>query len=59
MFYILLLEPVLENIKIAENIELNKEETEYEVEKILRHKRVNGKPHYLVKWKGYSISENL
>ncbi|BAE56502.1 unnamed protein product [Aspergillus oryzae RIB40] len=58
VFHISLLEPAPENAKIAENIELDEEGTEYEVEKILKHKRVNGKPHYLVKWKGYSTSEN-
>ena len=49
MFYILLLKPTPEKAKIAENIELNEEGTEYEVEKILKYKRVNRKPHYLVK----------
>ncbi|GMG17194.1 unnamed protein product [Aspergillus oryzae] len=58
VFHILLLEPAPENAKIAENIELDEEGTEYKVEKILKYKQVNGKPHYLVKWKGYSTSEN-
>lgn len=31
---------------------------EYEVEEILSKKMVKGKPFYLVKWKGYSASEN-
>lgn len=31
---------------------------EYEVEKILSTKRIRGKPHYLVKWKGYGDHEN-
>ena len=38
VFYISLLEPVPEKAKIAENIELDEEGTEYEVEKILKYK---------------------
>ena len=49
IFYISLLEPAPENTKIAKNIELDKEEIEYKVKKILKYKQVNGKPHYLVK----------
>lgn len=39
--------------------ELVKGEEEWEVEAILKHKRVRGgKFHYLVKWKDYPSSEN-
>ena len=58
-FHILLLEPAPENAKLAINVEIEEEtENEYEVERILNMKRVNGRPHYLVKWKGYDTSEN-
>ena len=49
MFYILLLKSILENTKIAENIELDKEKIEYKVKKILKYKWVNRKLYYLVK----------
>jgi hypothetical protein len=59
VFHISLLEPALENAKIAENVEINDDtEQEYEVEQILDNKQVSGKPYYLVKWKGYNTSEN-
>lgn len=32
--------------------------SEYEVEKILDHKKIRGVQHYLVKWLGYSNEEN-
>jgi transposase InsO family protein len=58
-FHISLLEPAPENAKLATNVEIEEEaENEYEVEDILSMKRVSGKPHYLVKWKGYDTSEN-
>lgn len=59
VFHISLLEPAPKNAKIAENVEIDDDtELEYEVEQILDHKRVSGKPYYLVKWKGYDTSEN-
>jgi len=36
-------------------VELDKE---YQVENILKKWMVSGKTHYLIKWKGYNISEN-
>ena len=57
VFYISLLEPALQNAQTVENIKI-KDNDEYEVEKILKQKRVNGQPFYLVKWKGYDTSEN-
>ena len=41
VFHILLLEPAPQNTQTAENIKI-KEDDEYEVEKILKHKQVNG-----------------
>lgn len=51
------MEPAPQNAQTAENIEIENDD-EYEVEKILKQKRVNGQPFYLVKWKGYDTSEN-
>jgi hypothetical protein len=60
VFHISLLEPAPKNAKITENVEIDDDtEQEYEVEKILNHKRVSRKPYYLVKWKGYNTSENM
>ena len=36
-----------------------KQEDQYKVEKILKHKNINKQKHYLVKWKSYSNSENI
>jgi hypothetical protein len=59
VFHISLLEPAPKNAKIAENVEIDDDtEQEYEVERILDHKRISGKPYYLVKWEGYDTSEN-
>jgi hypothetical protein len=58
-FHISLLETAPENAELATNVEIEEEtENEYEVENVLSMKRVSGKPHYLVKWKGYDTSEN-
>jgi hypothetical protein len=60
VFHISLLEPAPENAKITENMEINDNtKQEYEVEWILNHKRVSGKPYYLIKWKGYNTLENI
>ena len=48
--------PVLEQVP---NNYLMKQEDQYEVEKILEHKNISRQKHYLVKWKGYSDSENI
>ena len=57
VFHISLLEPALQNTQTMENIEI-KNDDEYKVKKILKHKQVNRQSLYLVKWKGYSTSEN-
>ena len=33
-------------------------EDEYEMEKIVNHKKEDGKLYYLIKWKGYESHEN-
>ena len=48
VFYILLLEPALQNTQTVENIKIE-EDDEYKVEKILKQKRVNRQLFYLVK----------
>lgn len=57
IFHISLLEPAPKNTKTEKNIEIESKD-EYEVERILNYKQVNGRPLYLVKWKGYNTSEN-
>ena len=61
VFHIFLLEPasaeVLKLTKVL-NDYLIKQEEWYEVQRILRHKRINNQQHYLVKWKKYSDLEN-
>jgi hypothetical protein len=50
VFYISLLEPILENAELAINIEIKEEtENEYKVEEILETKRIRGRPYYLVR----------
>ena len=44
--------------KDSEFIESSSSNEEYEVEKILRHRIINGKFLFEIKWKGYPISEN-
>ena len=61
VFYIFLLKSVLlemsELTKVSDNY-LMKQEEWYEVWKILKHKKINGQQHYLVKWKEYSDLKN-
>lgn len=59
VFHVSLLEPAPKNAEIATNVEIEDEtENEYEVEEILNCDRISGRPHYLVKWRGYDTSEN-
>ena len=55
VFHISLLEPAPKSAKTEENIEIDSDEDKYEVIKVLDYKQVDGRPLYLVKWKGYSI----
>ena len=57
VFHISLLEPVPWDAQTAENIKI-KNDNEYKVKKILKQKRINRQPFYLVKWKGYNTLEN-
>ena len=58
IFHVSLLEPAPKHLQTIDNVEIEIMEDEYEVEAITDFKRVNGKPYYLVKWKGYPTSEN-
>jgi hypothetical protein len=50
VFYILLLELVLENAENATNVQIESEsEDEYKVEEILDRQRISRRPYYLVK----------
>ncbi|RVE41836.1 hypothetical protein evm_013520 [Chilo suppressalis] len=44
--------------KKAEKDDKNVDEEEYEVEKIIDSKRIKGKLHYLIRWKGYSADSD-
>ena len=57
-FHVSLLEPAPKNAPIQTEWNIKKEE-EYDVEKILDSRKINGKDHYLVKWLGYGNKENL
>ena len=57
-FHVSLLEKANQNAKSYQTETQNTDETEYEVEKILGKALVQGKTHYLIKWKGYPTSEN-
>ena len=62
VFHLSLLKSALAEISILAQVLNNylmKQEEWYEVEWILRHKDINCKWHYLVKWKEYSDSENI
>jgi hypothetical protein len=50
VFYISLLKPILENAKLAINIEIKEEtENEYKVKEVLETKRISKRPYYLVR----------
>ena len=54
VFHISLLELALQNAQTTENIKIE-DDDEYKVKKILKQKRVNGQPFYLIKQKGYDL----
>jgi hypothetical protein len=59
VFHISLLEPAHRNTKIQDDIEVETEESEYEVERILDSRlSQQGTLEYLIKWEGYEHSEN-
>ena len=57
-FHVLLLESAPKNAPVQTEWNIEEEE-EYNVEKILDSRKINGKDHYLVKWLGYGNKENL
>ncbi|KAL1960957.1 hypothetical protein VTO42DRAFT_4845 [Malbranchea cinnamomea] len=57
IFHVSLLEKADQNVK-SPRVEIETDEQEYKVERILDRRRINRKIHYLVKWKGYPTSEN-
>ena len=56
-FHVSLLEPALKNAPVQTEWNIEEEE-EYNVEKILDSRKINGNDHYLVKWLGYENKEN-
>lgn len=56
-FHVSLLEKANQNAR-PYRTETPNDEQEYEVEKVLGKALVDGKEHYLIKWKGYPTSEN-
>ncbi len=58
-FHISLLEPAPAIAKLDMYIEIEDSIIEYEVEAILDHRGSTGEEEYLVKWKGYNITENI
>ena len=56
-FHVLLLESAPKNTPVQTEWNIEEEE-EYDVEKILDSRKINGKDHYLVKWLGYGNKEN-
>ena len=62
VFHISLLKPASDNMPVLKQVSDNylmEQESQYKVEKILKHKNINKKKYYLVKWKDYLNSENI
>ena len=57
-FHVSLLEPAPKNAPVQTEWNIEEEE-EYDVEKILDSRKINGKDQYLVKWLGYGDKKNL
>ena len=61
VFHVMYLEPANNNIPFETNppeINPNNQEIKYEVKAILDQQEVDGQPRYLIKWRGYSHSDN-
>jgi hypothetical protein len=58
IFHIALLEPAPQRIPVAKNTEVEPENDIYKFERILDHRGPKGDLEYLVKWEGYTSSEN-
>ena len=62
VFHISLLKPASDNMPVLKQVLNNylmEQESQYKVEKILKHKDINKKEHYLVKWKDYFNFKNI
>ena len=62
MFHMLLLKSTSDNVLVLRQVSDNyliEQEDWYKVKKILRHKNINKKRYYLIKWKDYFNSENI
>ena len=61
VFHTTVLEPAHPSIPIATHVptlEVDNNNKEYDVEKVLQSRLENGKLQYLVKWKGYGMNDN-
>lgn len=58
IFHVSLLEPAGDTIVVNPRMDIEVYEEDYEVEKILDKKRINGETKYLVKWKNYGEEDN-
>ena len=58
VFHISLLEPAPANARLETQVELENDEKEWEVEKIMDSRTHNADTEYLVKWKGYDDKDN-
>lgn len=58
IFHISLLEPAAEDTPIDTQLEVETDQHEYEVEKIIDGKKTRRGPQYLVQWKGYPPEDN-
>lgn len=60
VFYVLLLEPVKNNLSLRQDVELQPDNDPevYNVKKILEHKVEQGQRMYLIKWKGFPNKKN-
>ena len=62
VFHATILKPVHPSIPIATHVptlEVDNNNKEYDVEKVLQSQLENGKLQYLVKWKGYGMNDNI
>ena len=62
VFYVMYFEPADNNTPLETNlpkIDLDNQEIKYKVKAILDQQEVNGQPRFLIKWRGYSHSNNI
>lgn len=58
VFHISLLEPAPKNARLANNVEAEDKEEEWDVEEILDSRIKNGQLQYLIKWLGFGPEDN-